>query len=58
VTSVNVGWTKQASTPSFSATSFVVSTSNPVISWAVIWFGRHFVDVARATPSLRSDCGG
>ena len=58
VTSVNVGWTKHASTPSFCATSFVVSMSKPVTSWAVIWFGRHFVDGARATPSLRSDCGG
>jgi hypothetical protein len=58
VTSVNVGWTKQASTPSLSATSFVVSMSNPVTSGAVIWFGRHLVSLARDAPSFRIDCGG
>ena len=50
VTSVHVGVAKHASTPSPSATSLVVSLSNPVTWLALSWVSAHFVSAGRAAP--------
>ena len=58
VTSVHGGETKQASTSSSRATSFVTSMSYPVTSAAVSSLSSQRVSAGRVAPSASRDCGG